>query len=557
MDCLPAVHPELEGTVNSIISTIGNKVADVTESDEGKDSVPLNEFTAQDVTFDQLSSFLQSYSPLQIIMDREHSRLINLVPQRLLNTLSYVHNARSFVTQSSGGNNEDINVRDYLKLSKLIDVSPKAAIPHPQWTSIHDAILVTAIAKHGWIDRDSHCRSIIEDKEIKWGSPFDESVSERQEPCPNKKDKQDSANVELIQKVAERAARFLNKENDAIKDCKGFNLNLILKSYSIVSSKRDDGTGISTAWEVDIEELRNTCNSRACTDKRTNGREEIEEVGLPTRKELLRRARILLARPPNNTVNSEARSGLSQPDFGVLDQSNLCNTFLAELLREAIKVGQKQQKWIDKVLVAAHEECRARSEECSSLADECAELRKISNNISLVKKNSKPFVRASKNVLRVIMGLEAHQNKPTESLFVEERKPKSVATATKTKKKSPKSSKIGKGKKKSSWLESTSGDAAVNRALTIGKYPDKNIAIPDEKYLKLTSIETLMLSVLCSQGMPVFDDNWHSSLKTYGNDDNSYSLCWFQTGSVLEAGEFVYVRKYKLLAIYVLIAIQF
>ena len=42
-------------------------------------------------------------------------------------------------------------------LSKLLNASPKVILPHPLWTPIHDAVLIYAIAKHGWIDRENSC----------------------------------------------------------------------------------------------------------------------------------------------------------------------------------------------------------------------------------------------------------------------------------------------------------------------------------------------------------------------------------------------------------------
>jgi len=533
------VHPELEGTVNSIISSIASKIVCEKEMNKGQPKGSMTEFNAENVTYEQLSLFLRSYAPCQIIIDREHSKRINLVPQRLLNTLSYVHNAQTLVKMACNEHdtNEDVS-KKYVKLSKLIDISPKAAIPHPQWNSVHDTILVTAIAKHGWIDRDSHCRAIIEDNAIKWGAPFQKSTTDRSDSHDNGDNtKGSTTNTELIQHVADRAAKFLNNEQESIKDCKGFNLNLILKSYSIVSSKRDDETNVPRNLEVDYEELKNSLN----TDEGPGSDNETGEVGLPTRKELLRRARILLSRPPRNSNNVKSKVEPNMHNFGVLDQSNLCNTFLAELLREAIKVGQKQQKWIDKLLAIAQVEAEARSQECSKMTDESAELIKISKHITLVRQHSKPLVRAAKNVLRAILGLEVHQQaKANESLFVKERKPiATIPKKAKLSKPKKKGSNTGNTKKKTRSIESTTGDAAVNKALSVGKYTDRNIALPNETFLKLSSIETLMLSVLCSQGMPVCDDDWRSALNVDGEDDEGYSLCWFQTGSVLEAGKLV------------------
>ena len=47
-------------------------------------------------------------------------------------------------------------------------------LPHPSQKSIHDAFLIHAIAKHGWIDRESSFLAITADVSIMWGWPFDQ-----------------------------------------------------------------------------------------------------------------------------------------------------------------------------------------------------------------------------------------------------------------------------------------------------------------------------------------------------------------------------------------------
>ena len=527
--------------MDSILTSIASKFAPEDESEKGQTELVQNTLSPNDMNHEKLSSFLRCYAPCQLVIDRRaHSKKLNFAPQRVLSTLTFLRSAHMLVNKASSG--ESPASEKYLKLSQLLDVHPKAALPHPQWRPVHDAILVTAITKHGWIDRDSHCRAIIEDSEIKWGAPFekpakDHSISEEGEANASSDINANSPSSDSLKRVAERAADFLNKEQESMKDAKGFNLNLVLKSYSIVSSENNDAENSAAKWEVDYEEFENNLHPKDGKES-SSTEDDFVEADLPTRKDLLRRAKTLLSRPL--VENGDANAKSSSITFGVLDQSNVCNVFLAELLREAIKVGQKQQKLINKLLASALTEAQSRSEECSDTV-ESAELKKISKHIGLATQHSKPFVRAAKNVLRAILGVEMHQpSKPGESLFVTERKPLTIAAALPKKKaerstSTKKSPNKSKEKRKPRGVESTTGDAAVNKALSIGKCIERNLPIPNDSYLKLTSIETLMLSVLCSQGMPICEDNWRSVLDEEFDDDESYALTWFQTGSVLEA----------------------
>lgn len=102
-----------------------------------------------------------------------------------------------------------------------------------------------------------------------------------------------------------------------------------------------------------------------------------------------------------------------------------------------------------------------------------------------------------------------HPKVPTDALFpTEEEKPSAEAKAAKAAK--------TKLKNKKPY---TSADAALNRALT-NFMEDKN-GIKD--CLLLTSTEILMLTVLSSQGLPVFSDDWSSLLSNAVMLDDSDS----------------------------------
>ena len=64
--------------------------------------------------------------------------------------------------------------------------------------------------------------------------------------------------------------------------------------------------------------------------------------------------------------------------------------------------------------------------------------------------------------------------------------------------------------KKIKQKDCASGDTAINRALSIGrrKVQKNSEHEEDVSFLKLTTIEVLLMSVICSQGIPIFNDDW-------------------------------------------------
>jgi hypothetical protein len=422
-----------------------------------------------------------------------------------------------------------------MKLSRLLNPNPKSSMPHPSWRPVHDAILVTAISKHGWIDRDKVCREIIDDNEIKWGAPFDNFCIDTQEQ-PKSRRKKSNRIDRSFRRVADRVAKFLNDENESIKDCKGFNLNLILETYCIVNTQKVNDIA-SCKWEVNYDELENVQKSFEDKNNVSTANAKFQPVELPPRKDLLRRAKLLLSKPLSSYKSEDKKVSGASHNFCVLDQSNVCNLFLAEILREAIKVSQKRQIWIERLLSIAQNEAQIRSTECLDGSNESIELLKISQHITLTKKNCKPFVRAAKNVIRAILGIEVHQpTKLNEATFVVDRKDsKKIIASPAAEKDVALSNQVTPVKhKKMRLIQTTTGDTAVNTALFIGKQNRRNESIPNVSYLKLTSIETLILSVLCSQGIPVWQENWHESLGLECTQMESYQLTWNEIANILE-----------------------
>lgn len=551
MDSLSSIHPELQGTTQSIIDSVSSYISTISEEPQVPEQLQLSTET---VDFNVLKDVLQKYAPLQLVIDRSEFKRVHMTPTRMLNTLTYLRLSHRLVQSVCTSHESLTSYEKYDRLSRKLNINPKSALPHPQWTSFHDAVLITAITQHGWPDLNSHCKAILADKDIKWGYPFDNAYTDYGKGKPITKCTK-SMDMNILEAVAARAALFLNSANeDELKDAKGFNVSLVSEAYSIERTNNDDG---KPSWVVNKKGFNTLEESEDGTETNSNvantGGNMIEDgvVDLPTRKDLLRRARNLLT---SNSALTEAGSVPPKVhDFTVLDQSNTCNIFLAELIREAIRVSQKKQTWISKVLNAAMMEATKLSEATAPMMkgeDETKEhkdMKNILKHINLVVQNSRPLVRGSKNVLRAILGLEFHQsNKSGESLFVQERKPAKLPTSSKHPSRlNNKSSCVDKNdgvveikkkmqkRKKQRALECTIGDSAVNKALALGK-SFAQIPGSHDAFLKLTSIETLLLSVMCSQGIPICNDSWYSSLGSQV-EDGSHELSWAQTGNVLEA----------------------
>lgn len=165
------------------------------------------------------------------------------------------------------------------------------------------------------------------------------------------------------------------------------------------------------------------------------------------------------------------------------------------------------------------------------LLGECELLKK---HVDLYIQNCSKGARASKNVLRVMIGIDPVPAKiPSDPLFPAEEK-KSVAKSAK--------SVLNKLSKK----KATPAESALNKALT------QLQEIADEKdesgIIRLTSTEILMLTVMSSQGMPVFCDNYSSLInrETILNDDiatdEDYQTYFFAMGGVMHAAAEVWKK---------------
>lgn len=526
LDQLPSIHSELTDTILTVIAGVAAE-----QKHETQPPCEANEFelNADDCNMASIQSLLNMYAPMQLITDRQRQKLISL-RRKNLEILTFLRNARilwsrieSLPNASSFSTNEKCN-----KMSKMLNIHYKSAIPHPLWKPIHDAVLISAIAKHGWLENGQNSRDIKEDETIQWGKPFDGGDFS---PKTNGKgavrgavDKDIPFSKDQIVKVAERAADFLNSAKDT-KELKGFNLNLVLKSYGIAATVETDSNGqIETSWEVNedlIDEFIQERNNNSVALKET----VFEE--LPPRKDLVRRAKFILSNA-SETKASHKDVGRNDHEFTILDQGCVLNIFLAELLREVVKQPQKGLKLQRLALEFAVKEVYKRHDTIPEGKDR-EDFEKLKHNLEWIYHNRGKMARSVKNVLRAILALSLIPPvNSDDKMFPDEIKDWRLKEQVQQKSSSSKKSN-----------ESAVGDLAINKAISVAKQKVKsNQSDERNDLLGITTIETLILSVMCSQGIPIWSESWEyaviSNNEEEGPESDEFLISWFHMGNVLE-----------------------
>ncbi len=517
-------------TVSSVIASVSQEVKHIEVGTEQANETTINK---SNPNLKSLEVFLLQYGPIQLLVDRKRDRTISL-SRKNLEILTYLRNAHLLVKRVNTIPNAPSMppVEKYQRLSKLLSVNPRASLPHPSWKTIQDAILVSAIAKHGWIDKESNVRAIISDDNIRWGKPFDEGNISLPSTTDTDKSSSSCSNVfqkDELKQVALRAVDFLNEQKDC-KDLKGFNLNLVLKSYGIASRTAVDEDGqAETDWYLDPNST--STNTEGNTPNSVSEDESYKE--LPTRKDLLKRAKIVLSKCNESDISSSngTTGDTETHPFYVLDQSNISNVFLAELLRAAFKQNQKNLKTARALLSLAMHETQNRMRSIST-ASERADFSRLRGHIALVDQavRMKQINRPVKNVLRAILGMPLIPPvNPGDEMFINDSYSLSSINGEN-------SNVRGKnGNKKIN--ESALGDTAINNAISVAKQRAKNTSkdVEGVALLGITTIETLILSVMCSQGIPIYSDDWEQALHNDEEiDEFSYLISWYHMGHVLE-----------------------
>jgi hypothetical protein len=582
------IHPELTNMVIPILEQLESS----RKQHQDKDAVARSTHLAlkpENVVVETLNGFLRKYSPLQLLSDRNSAKKFHF-NRRVYSACICMQAATSLVRRAEKAPGKDLADR----VLSLLSVDQRSPLPHPQWTLKHDAILIGGMEKHGWIDRDNSCRAIMADETIKWGPPFDLSdaeVSGNQEMAPVAKGQglidEETA---CLRSTALRASHFLNSHRYMLKELKSCNQQLLVDSYGLKQQwveGGEEGDEPVSEWIVDEKILlQSSVPSVGGSD--SDEKLAREPLDLPIKKDLAKRAKAVLLKSisvlnadgaPTGKPNAASMKADEQPGtdhgFSVIDQGDRCCILLAEILRGIVKGSQKKTPNQVRTL------CSIASEEVAELQkiflgsshpkakSKAEEMDKISQQIALVKRSLKAFVRPAKNVCRVMLGEEPVPSKTsseTEIMFpsskpiptVSKPKEKSAAgvpTVSKPKEKNAAGPPASKTKENSAASaaapkevirrdDGASGERAVIRAMK--KANDKNDGTPctftheneTETGLQLTMIETLILYTFCSEGIPVNPER-QSALDVENAAQarvQKYSLSWEGIGNMLELG---------------------
>jgi hypothetical protein len=446
-----------------------------------------------------------------------------------------MHTASTLVgkARTSSG---DTNVIDRLASSLVVD--KRTTLPHPLWTRKHDAVLVLAIAKHGWIDQEASCRAITNDSTVAWGPPFEASDGSGGNSVA---EAESGRIISELRATSNRAASLMNEYHDLLEETKGFNMNLVVRAYDLVRQAANAASDSLASTNLHSWIVNDTAVDLSGGDSSR----ENEPVELPTKKDLVRRAKIVLARS-NGPAGETTAPVATRNSFGfaVLDQSETCNILLAEMMRGIMKAPSISKSCNDLCQLALKEaQIRlktiqtagsASSDVASKPSKEGEDMLRIIRQIEIVQRNLKKSARGCKNLVRVMLGEDPHQPRnSTEIMFpVEKAAPSALETIRVT----------NTGTK-------TSGEKAFE--LATKRAYTRNSETNSETMIDLTEIETLILQIICSNGLPVWGDAWRSI--SLGVSDGSsadsaahnakYMTTWLSVGCSISKLAQASVRK--------------
>jgi hypothetical protein len=530
MEAASGMHRELSQLMASVlaISVRHQQTQQKSEDDLRSNHLSLDATT---VTAESLQLFLQSYAPLQFLADRGRNHQVAL-PRRLLNHCKLVHHASALIDKASISVRNNSTVAN--RLAEVLQVGNKRiALPHRLWTSRHDAVLIQAIAKHGWIDHDACAQAIRNDTSIRWGSPFDTGGRVQ---APDVEMTRDLSETMTIQS-ARKAASFLNEKPDLVRWISG---DRLIRTYQLVLVTNESNIKV---W------VPNGSSQPGLADE--------TDAELPPKKELAKRAKMLLSRFTTRDISQGNESGTAaRPSTGdghgyaILDQSDSANVFLAELLRGATKgkVGSDMTKLCVAAFFEGHrlksciDSVQGSSEhENPLLLARSNEMKAIIRQIDIVRRNYNSRNRASKNVLRVMLGEEPHPPQgPNDVMFpvdesTEESLPRTNAPQEwkSTLDLVQDKSNIKKPSKKAAQKALERNITSAEDAIESGVIRAMNgISLRNPSSLLLTYLESLILRTVCSLGMPLWTENWQTTLDEAVRAP--FSLSWVSLGKNLE-----------------------
>ena len=489
-------HPELGNMLDSIVQTIA-----LTRRESGVNRESIRQqhlkMSLESLTYDFLKGFLDHYAPLQLVYDQRKAKPLRF-PRKLMVISENMRRIHSFVLGNQASLEDQTSV---VKLSERLVVDRRSALPHPEWSSFHDAVMILAIAKHGWIDHESSCRDMISDDKVRWGVPFSTS-SDSPTHAPS-----GSHGKMTVSVVAERAALMFNRHPELLEGTKGFNKDIVVRTYGLaLQTSTEEGT-LSPTWVVE---------EPTGTTEEDNG----EPVPLPPRKDMARRAKALVEKLSSITTK-KSDTGIGSFGYAVLDQGSPQNVLLAQLLHAAIKTSTSnaQSRAIWRLVV---EEARALATSKENTAPGSVDYPLILEHLELAKQSLPRNVTQSKNVLRVILSLQPTNVRgggSMDALFPVERKapplamrpsskvlqtrPMSVTTtaaATATQASAP-----TVAGPTSTW-KPFAEDALDNSTIPLNHRVAANgltMARNQSGIVPLTEIEVIIVSLVASSGLPV------------------------------------------------------
>eukprot|EP00546_Thalassionema_frauenfeldii_P003334 CAMPEP_0178934636 /NCGR_PEP_ID=MMETSP0786-20121207/23988_1 /TAXON_ID=186022 /ORGANISM="Thalassionema frauenfeldii, Strain CCMP 1798" /LENGTH=2235 /DNA_ID=CAMNT_0020612471 /DNA_START=60 /DNA_END=6767 /DNA_ORIENTATION=- len=495
LQSLQDLHPEL----SLIVEEVKQSIALLETKDRQEHSIFLQSLVPNSFHISSLEKLLNEFAPLQLLVDRAKTKALSLV-RKLLTTCLAVYHAHNAVGQAESMDPER-SVAE--KITKSIVMDRRIFVPHPAWTSEHDAVLIMSIAKHGWIEHESCCRAIIDDKTILWGYPFDGSKGLERVGLVG-------INPALLIRVAKRAGHFLVTERETLHTIKDFKQSVLTETYKLKSS-HDSMNENCITWTPDEVLLSSTGEA---TDNTVDGELVMD---LPSKKDLVKRAKALLAKPINVLNNSVIQTKAQQKanhGYCILNQDNPCNTFLAEILRVLLKVSfnntGKRRQIGRRLMNAATNEAKERRDESVERGDNetVACMKRIIDHCAFANRFVQTQPVQAKNVIRAILDVPLVAPKNVSNVYFPPERPALEVDSLNEKKTNIEGK---KRRRKENILKETgaTGDKAIADAMLNTNDKKKfSRLLADEGYVQLSAPEALLLTVICSQGLPTWTENW-------------------------------------------------
>lgn len=403
LNAIPKYHPELLPMVNALISSVQALC-----KEEDTTSITV-EFDPKNITADSLKEFLMLFAPLQLINDWRKTNRINLHHNTMVGRMSLLRALHSVVKSADKDLPPDATSKTRNEaLSRLVNVSSISSRPHPQWTRLHDAILLRAVTKHGWLDRQSSVTAILNDNTIRWGAPFEPSTDKSSEAEQKQDDDEHPSNSKYMKvlSVARRAVSYIkNLKDDMVEDISSTYLNelreKLAKTYCL-SPQDEEG---EEDWKVDEDHLKKLIVSDLLTN------EDCDE--LPNKKLLTKRLKKIGSALISKTIETTEEvddpkqddfdtSGGSNYGFVLIDQSERSNALLAEMIRSLLKLPRKSNKQREFAQLIMNEIDSLTIDMANSgeIGSSLTSLDKLKEHMVLFNSNFKAALRPSKNVLR-------------------------------------------------------------------------------------------------------------------------------------------------------------